>query len=597
MKRWIYVMVPFLIIFTLIAWRLHVKFAADAQQTKMHEAAVKAPPPVTVATAVIKTIQHSFQSVGSVETPLDVKLSSKVNDRVQSVQAQPGDAVHAGQVLVVMDPRQIESDVLAQQANVAQARFRLSQAQLTQNPTNVQVTTQISQQVAGLDTSLANYKQVRDNYDKQVAVADGAVTDAQGRVDSAEASMVNARAVIRSAQANLENSRSQYRRSHGLFLKGFVAAKDVDTAATAVKVQEASVDVAQAQLGSAKSSNDSAMAQLEEAKRQASITRTTGQAGIETARAQVVQARAALEYARANVAQKPAYVANLEALRAAVAAAVGQLGDTQSLLVDCQIRSPIDGFVAQRLIDPGTVVTAGQEILDVQYLKQVWITIPVPEEEIRRIYVGQSATITFDALPGRTFTGKISQVPRSADPISRQFPVRVTLDNPDYRVQPGMFARATIVTDPARPSVTVPPEAINKTKDGTFVLLVDDTNTVHKTPVTVGAAQPDAVAILSGLAAGDRVVVMTGPPLKDGQVVSIGGQRPGFAGGPGAAPQTGEPGASPGGPGGAAQPAAPGTAPQTVAPGTESGGSTPAAGLPSGPTGAQNQSTAPAAKS
>src|SRR5207253_2677940 len=120
------------------------------------------------------------EAVGSVEAPLNVRISPKVTGRIDYLQAHEGDRVTQGEVLVRIDPSEIEAQVSQQQAAVAEAESRLAQAQITQNPTNVGVNTQITQQQAALASVRADYNQTKQNYSSQVASANAAVTDAQG---------------------------------------------------------------------------------------------------------------------------------------------------------------------------------------------------------------------------------------------------------------------------------------------------------------------------------------------------------------------------------------------------------------------------------
>jgi RND family efflux transporter MFP subunit len=530
MKRWLTVLIPLLILGALIGWRLHTKQIQVAAQNQQRAARRTAVPVVSVAVARLKDIEPAFEAVGGVEAPLNVKIAAKVMGRIEFLQVREGDRVTRGEVLVRIDPSEIEAQVQQQQSALAEAQYRLSQAQITQAPTDVQVNTQVRQQAAGVSTAQANYNQVKQNYAAQVAAAQAAVTDAQGRVNGANAAMANAQASIRSAQANLNNARAKYNRIYDLYKQGFIAAQDVDDARTAVDVQQGALDVAQSQLNSATAGRDSALAEKQAADNQASIVKTKGQADIDAARAAVVQARAALEYARANRAQKPAYQQNLAALRATVAAARASLRNVDAQRANTVLTSPLNGFVTDRLMDPGAMATAGQPILAVQSIRQVWVTVAVPEEVSRKIYVGLPTQVRFDALPGRAFTGKVVQVNPAADPMSRQFSVRVMLDNSQNLIKPGMFARVAMVTEHIRNAIVVPREAIQQSPAGPAVIVVAENDVAQRRPVTLGSSDTDSIAVTEGVHPGERVVTMSAAPVKDGQPVRIAGTRRGTRG-------------------------------------------------------------------
>ena len=92
----------------------------------------------------------------------------------------------------------------------------------------------------------------------------------------------------------------------------------------------------------------------------------------------------------------------------------GEAQDAKAQLANTVLKSPINGFVTARYMDPGAMPTAGQPILAVQSARQVWVTVPVPEEVSRSIHQGQPAAVRLDALPGRTFTGKVAQINATA---------------------------------------------------------------------------------------------------------------------------------------------------------------------------------------
>lgn len=544
MKRWIYILVPAVALFSLIGWRFFQNKKDKAQQNQAAAARKNAPPNVRLAPAIVRDIRHVFQGVGDVEAPFSVRISPKVTGLLTYLPYREGAHVTPGEVLARIDPATIEATVRQQQAAVAEAKFRLTQAVLTTNPTNVNVTSQIRQQQAGLYSSQANAKQTQQNYAEQVGAAHEAVTDAQGRVDAANAAIANMKAAIDSAQSNVNNAKVRYDRTNDLYKQGFTAAQDVDDARTTMEVQQSALRVAQAQLSAANSARDSALAQLRAAQDQEKIVRTKGISDIAAANAAVRQSQAGLEYARSNTAQKPAYQANLAALRATVASEEGLLKNAQAQLSDTVLRSSVDGWVTSRNADPGTVVTAGQAVLVVDAIRQVFVSTSVPEDVTRHIYVGQSTQVNLDALPGQTFTAKVVQVNPAADTQSRSFVIRAILDNPRNMVKPGMYARVNIVTQTTPNAVVVPREAVRPSPNGQVVYVVDSNLVAHQRVVQTGDSDPIGIQILQGVQAGDNVAIISAQPIKDGQKVRVdkgavaapAGGQPVIEGGGGASP-------------------------------------------------------------
>jgi len=508
-KRWILAFILLLLVGSPIVWRLAQRRSEVAAQTEQRSARMKSALPVTLSPVEVRDLTRVFNATGSVEAPLNVKIAAKVTGRIEFLQVREGDRVRKGQVLVRIDPSEVEASVQQQQASLAEAQYRLAQAQLNQSPANVAVNTQIRQQEAAVSSATADYNQTSENYKAQLASASANVRDAESQVG-------NARSAIKSAQANLENATAKYNRIFDLYKQGFTAAQDVDDAKTSVNVQQAAVEIAEGQL-------TSAMTHQESAEQQAAIVKTKGLADIEASRAKLDQAKAALEYANANSAQKPAYEQSLAALRSSVDAARAALRMAQSKRADTVLKAPLDGVVTARYVDPGAIATSGQPIIAVQFIRQIWVTIAVPEEISPKLHIGRPAKVTLDALPNRVFFGSIIQVNGAADPQSRQLMARVILDNREGIFKPGMYARVAIETDRVKNAIVVPREAVQRDKDGAFVMVVDAANKASRRAVSVGAQDAKGIAIESGVRPGEKVVTMSASPVRDGQVVRTGG--------------------------------------------------------------------------
>jgi RND family efflux transporter MFP subunit len=270
------------------------------------------------------------------------------------------------------------------------------------------------------------------------------------------------------------------------------------------------------------------VAQKRAAEQQVAIVNNKARADVAAANAGVTQARAGLSSARANTAQRPAYEQSLQALRAAVRAARADLRANEVRLRATSLRSPLTGVVTQRNLDPGSLVSPAQTVLTVQDARQVWLTVGVPEEVRRRVFSGQSAQVTFDGLPGQTFAGRVLRINPAADPQSRQFTLRVRLDNRTGEIRPGMFGRVTLVTERARQALVVPKEAVKrdrKTQDATVTVVTSD-NKAENRPVQTGLGDAKMVVVKSGLREGEKVIILSGRDLKDGQPVRVAALTP-----------------------------------------------------------------------
>ncbi len=481
-----------------------------------------ASPVVDVAPVVVRNIKHIFQTIGTVQSPFSVPISPQITGRIIYLKVNEGDPVRRGEVLVRLDPSQWQAQVLQQRETLAEAEHRLAEAEITTIPTNVSVTTNITQQQATVASAKADYQSAQDNCRAQVAAAKAAVTDAKGKLSSAKAAIVSAQAAIENAKANLDYATSTYKRDDALYKQGALSAQDWENARTQMLVQQGALAVADGQLDSAQAAQSSAAAEVQSAQAQLEVVRTQGKDQIAVTLAKLNQAKAALAYAQSNRAQTPAYQQNLSALRATVAADRDSLLYAKTELSDTDLRSPLNGFVTGRMMDPGTVATPGQEILQVQAIRQVWVNVAVPEDLSNKLYLGQKASITLDALPGRKYTGKIVQINPAADPATRQFTVRIALPNPHYLIKPAMFARVSIVTDRVNAAIAVPREAIQTTAQGPSVWLVNADHSIQQIPVSIGASDASDIEIKKPtIQPGEQVVVLSKVHLRSGQKVKI----------------------------------------------------------------------------
>lgn len=524
MKKLFWFAVPILVIGVLVGWRLLGKQQQEGQLQQQAGQRRGGAASVELAVAEPREIVDTLESVGNAESPYRVQISPKSAGRIEYLELREGDAVKKGQVVLRVDPSEAQGAVLQQQAVVAQARSRLAEAQLGQGPANVGVASQIASQRAAVTSAEADLNQAKKNSDSQVAAAQASVTDASARVQSAEAAAKNAQAELSRQRANLANAQARLTRIENLYRQGFIAAQDVDDARTAVEVQKGAVDVATGQVTAAQSAVSSAQAQKKSAEQQLAIARQKGTADVAAAQARLTQARATLNVATANKAQSPAYVQNLAALGAAVSAAEGQLKQAQARLADTVLRSPIDGVVTARTADPGALASPGAPVLTVQYLDWLYVSASLPIERAGAIKEGQIASVTFDGLPGQTFSGVVTNINPAADVQSRQIDLKIKIQNPRHVVKPGMYGRISFTLDRTRAAVAVPREAVKNGPDGPTVTVVDDEGTAHVVAVTLGAQDSTRVQILSGVSPGQRVVTLAYQPVRDGQKVRLPGQ-------------------------------------------------------------------------
>ena len=181
--------------------------------------------------------------------------------------------------------------------------------------------------------------------------------------------------------------------------------------------------------------------------------------------------------------------------------------------------TPIAGVVVERNASPGQVVGPSANLFTVANLRHVWITVDVYEADLSRVQRLAGVIVSPTALPGETFSGRVTYAGGVVDPASRTFKVRVELENPTLRLRPGMFAQVRIAIPTgatASGALTVPEIAVQEINGKRVVFVAQGApgHFVART-VTLGPlATGGMVAIASGLKAGDRIVARGAFQLK-----------------------------------------------------------------------------------
>ncbi|MDP2266243.1 MAG: efflux RND transporter periplasmic adaptor subunit [Thiobacillus sp.] len=195
--------------------------------------------------------------------------------------------------------------------------------------------------------------------------------------------------------------------------------------------------------------------------------------------------------------------ANLDILRA-------RRQQEQVALDKTVIRAPFSGVVGLRQVSPGAYVSKGNDLVRLDALGNLKLEVPVPETYLSLVRIGLPITLTVDALPGQSFSGTVHAIDPVVDPVSRNVRVRARIANPKGQLKPGMFARATADLGGKTSAILLPEQVIVPKSDGSYVFLaVDGKAELRK--VTLGKREPGRVEIVSGVKAGDTVVL-------DGQI-------------------------------------------------------------------------------
>ncbi|MBI3403785.1 MAG: HlyD family secretion protein [Acidobacteria bacterium] len=357
------------------------------------------------------------------------QLAARVSGTVSRVAVEDNQLVDAGTVLVELDPRDYQVAVEKARAELADAEASALAAQ-----SGVPIVS---------TTSASNVTTARGG----IAQAQSGVAAADKEVEAARARLTTAQAKLREAEANAARSARDVERWRGLLAKDEISRQQFDAATTTAEAQKAA--------------SDSARSQVVEA-----------EAGIRVAESRLAQARAAEQQANAELATAETGPSQVAATKARAAAADAHVHQARATLAQAElnlqyatVKAPVRGIVSKKGINTGQVVQAGQPLLALVEIEQIWVTANFKETQLRSMKPGQRVTVDVDAFGGREFHGKVDSIagatgarfsllpPENATgnfvKVVQRVPVKIVLDagqDPEHLLRPGMSVTPTVYT-------------------------------------------------------------------------------------------------------------------------------------------------------
>lgn len=229
------------------------------------------------------------------------------------------------------------------------------------------------------------------------------------------------------------------------------------------------------------------------------------------------------EAAQANLEQAKAALSQSEA---GVAQAESEARAAESVASYARIVAPFDGRVIRRSVEPGSLVSPGMSLFVVEDTSRYQLEATLPAEALAAVKKNTLARVQLDGLPEKSLTGKVAEIEAGADQTSHTLKARVDLPK-ESGVQSGMFGRAYFAQGEKQTLVLEAEALVSRGQlRGTYV--VDDTGLIHWRVVTLGKQLGNQVEVLSGLAAGDAVVLNPGSQELDGKkaaTASTGGEK------------------------------------------------------------------------
>ncbi len=245
---------------------------------------------------------------------------------------------------------------------------------------------------------------------------------------------------------------------------------------------------------------------------------------LDKARVEYVAEQAKLSAAKRNLEMLEAgYTRTAIAVQEAVVKeADAKLDLARARFGECVILAPFSGTITRVHVRAGDMAAPRAPLLEMADLSSLVIRVAVPEAHVSAVQEGTAAAISLDALPDRRFTAKVTRVYPELDRRMRTRTVELVLGEQAALI-PGMFARVRLVLESVDGAVTVPLQAVSTTPAGTQVVYVVVDGKVIQRKVQTGIEQAGRVQVLTGLEAGENVIVAGQEKLKDGVEVRVAG--------------------------------------------------------------------------
>ncbi|MCX6249270.1 MAG: efflux RND transporter periplasmic adaptor subunit [Bacteroidetes bacterium] len=203
--------------------------------------------------------------------------------------------------------------------------------------------------------------------------------------------------------------------------------------------------------------------------------------------------------------------------------AQSSLNLAKSNLDKCNLYAPLNGMVGRRNIEPGmssiSIASVPLELVDI---RQVYVKISVPENEVAKILKGMKASFTVSALNGKEFKGEVANISPVADRISRTYEAKILVPNPELALKPGMVCDMKMETVMKKELVLVPYQSVSKDSENhAFVFLVDtEAKRARKQVIKTGQYQDAGLEVISGLEPGQIIVNGGKEKLSDNSLIA-----------------------------------------------------------------------------
>lgn len=432
------------------------------------ESVAQAAPPavektVPVEVAVVKTGQMTslLAYAGTLEAHDSLNILPKVSGRIHQILVEEGEQVQAGQPLATIEDE------------TYQAQFQQAEAALTTAKLN------LSKMEAGSRL-------------EEIVAAQAAVNEARAqltdiaKIDDNE--RTSAASALAQAQTALKSAQTEYDK--------IAWAGDVGATSQAKALEQATIAYQTALANYTKATNP-------------------GDATLAPLRSQLAQTELKLA-----LVKEPFRPVDFELARTAIKQAEAALKLVRIQLDEATLKAPFTGTVAELYISPGSMVGPSSPVA-LFVSKDLEVVINIEENRLSQVAKGQHAALNVSAYPGLDFPAVVISVATVADDQTHTFVVKVTPQDKKVLLRSGMYADVTLLLDERQNTLVIPLSAIATLNNQPSVYVVRTDSVVEQRTVTTGLTDDSQVEILSGLKAGEKVVVNGQINLQDGVKVEV----------------------------------------------------------------------------
>jgi len=187
-----------------------------------------------------------------------------------------------------------------------------------------------------------------------------------------------------------------------------------------------------------------------------------------------------------------------------------------------EIKAPFSGIIGLRVVSIGDYVKEGADLVNLEAIDPIKVDFRVPENFLRDVKVGQTLQVSLDAIPGKTYDGRVIAVNPLLDAAGRSVVVRAQVRNQDVSLRPGMFARIGLLTQTKRDAMIVPEESLVPQGADNYLFRIVE-GKANRVKVETGQRRDGKVEIVNGIGKDDEIVTAGQARLRDGTPVKIAG--------------------------------------------------------------------------